>query len=204
MHLSAHYRMFSDHWVNWKTKAHPKCSSQLDVSRRSLSLLDGSALFGISAVRTNWVLQTKLHALLFQAASRIVNKLAKVGLNGALCSEPFLASIRGQSLHAADHLRLYAKRAGDLNDLGSSAPVCVDFHSVPHVEYLVHLLPRRAALLVYDSEQRGHREQVVLDHVQAPAEEVQNLRLAAPTAVHLGPALCQHPRDDRGVGAGRG
>ena len=46
-----------------------------------------------------------------------------------------------------------------------------------HIEYLVHLSPISAALLVDSLEERRYREEVVLDHTDVVAHEMEDLCL---------------------------
>mmetsp|Transcript_63377 Transcript_63377/g.165984 ORF Transcript_63377/g.165984 Transcript_63377/m.165984 type:complete len:419 (-) Transcript_63377:326-1582(-) len=87
-------------------------------------------------------------------------------------------------LHAADDLRLHGEGLGDVYDrLRRRHVLAVELHAVPTVEDLVHLLPRGLRLLLDETEDRRRRQQAVLHHVQARAQEVEDLGLGAAAAV---------------------
>ena len=68
----------------------------------------------------------------------------------------------------------------------------ISFQSVPHVEYLIHLLPVGLAFFLDNAEQGWHVEHVVLDDVHLIGE-MQHLGLGTAAAMHhamnMGPVI---------------
>mmetsp|Transcript_6948 Transcript_6948/g.19752 ORF Transcript_6948/g.19752 Transcript_6948/m.19752 type:complete len:222 (-) Transcript_6948:603-1268(-) len=138
------------------------------------------------------------------AASLRVHKVAVLARDG---DSPLLRRLRRND--SADDLGVHIEGLRDLGDGLRRGLVGVELHPVAHVEDLVHLLPGRLRLLLDDPEHRRRGQHVVLDDMQARAEEVEHLCLraagAVDHAVHLvAEAIRQDLLHDRRVGAGRG
>ena len=69
-------------------------------------------------------------------------------------------------LYAAHNLRIDAKVLADFDDALCLVGREVDFHTVTHVEHLVHLGPVGVALFVNGLEEGRHGEHVILDDVE--------------------------------------
>ena len=59
------------------------------------------------------------------------------------------------------------KLSGDLDDTGSILGGDVELHTMAHIKHLVHLCPRRTALLLDQLEEWWNSEHIILDHVLA-------------------------------------
>ena len=88
------------------------------------------------------------------------------------------------SLYSADDLCVYTEALRDLDYLLGVLWRKVNLETMTHVEYLVHLCPVCAALLVDSLEKRRYREEVVLDHTDVVAYEMKDLGLSAARAVN--------------------
>ena len=84
----------------------------------------------------------------------------------------------------ADDLRVDVERARDFDDFIGQFRCHVDFHTVAHIEYLVHLAPVGLRTVVDDAEQRWDGKHIVLDDAAILAHEMQNFRLCATRAMH--------------------
>ena len=102
------------------------------------------------------------------------------------------------------NLRIDAKRTGNVDNRLGILGRDIHLHAMPHVEYLIHLLPIGARLFANDAEERRYREEVVLDH-QHIFDKVHHLGLRTARtvyhAVHLGAQLIEHLLDDRRISA---
>ena len=109
--------------------------------------------------------------------------------------------------YVADDLCVDVEAFGYVDDALCGGFVGVDFHTVTHVEYFVHLFPVGCALVVNHFEERGNGEEVVFDYVQV-VDEVEYLGLCAAAAVNhatdVGAVLVEYASDDWGIGAGGG
>ena len=68
-------------------------------------------------------------------------------------------------LYAANNLCIHAKTLADGDDLLGMLGLHINLQTVAHVEYLVHLGPVCAALLLDCLEQRWNGEEVILDYL---------------------------------------
>src|SRR5574344_534015 len=60
----------------------------------------------------------------------------------------------------------------------------IHFHTVSHIEYLVHLLPVGLTFITDNLEERRNGEHVILDHTAVVAYEMQHLGLRAAGTVN--------------------
>ena len=102
----------------------------------------------------------------------------------------------------SDYLCVDVERARYLHNSLGRLFVGVYLHPVSHIEHFVHFSPVSLALLVYHSEQRWCREQVVLYHVEV-VYKVQHFGLCTAAtvyhAVYLASVVVQYLLDDRSV-----
>ena len=109
-------------------------------------------------------------------------------------------------LYISDYLCVDIERTGDFDNLLRIFGREVYFHTVTHVEYLVHLFPIGSAFVVDCTEERWYGEHVVFDHTAVVADEMQHLGLCASCAVYhtvdIGTHLVEHLPDYGSIGAG--
>src|SRR5690606_27763822 len=102
--------------------------------------------------------------------------------------------------HAADDLRGDTQFTRDADDVCRNGFRHIQLHAVPHVEYLIHLLPVGSRFFLDEVEQGRDVEQVVLDHMQV-VDEVQYFGLCSATAMDhpmdLLAVIVEYPLDDR-------
>ena len=103
------------------------------------------------------------------------------------------------------YLSIDIERFGNGNDLLGHLRTYVDFHTVTHIEYLVHLAPVCLRAVVDSLEQRGYREHIVLDDAAVVAYEVEYFGLCATRAMYhtmnLETQLVKQSLNDWSVGA---
>ena len=75
-------------------------------------------------------------------------------------------------LDVTDNLGIDVKGLGEGDDLFCHLRTHIDFHTVSHVEHLVHLLPVCTGTLVDGTEQGWNGEHVVLDDLAVVVDEV--------------------------------
>src|SRR5574344_92211 len=84
----------------------------------------------------------------------------------------------------------------------------IDFHTVPHIEYLIHLLPVCARAIVNGLEQWRYREHIILDDFAIIVYKMENLGLCATCTVYhtvdFRAEFIQQHFDDWCISAGRG
>ena len=80
-------------------------------------------------------------------------------------------------LYSSDDLSVDTEALRDLDNLLGVLWREVYLETMTHVEHLVHLSPVCAALLVDSLEERRYREEIVLDHTDVVAHEMEDLCL---------------------------
>ena len=112
----------------------------------------------------------------------------------------------GTFFDVADNLGIDVERLRKVDNLLGNLWAYIDFHTVTHIEYLVHLLPVCARALVDGAKQGWNGEHVVLHHLAVIVDEVEYFGLGtACTMYHtmnLGAQLIEQAFDDGRIGAG--
>ena len=97
------------------------------------------------------------------------------------------------------------ERTADVDDRFSRIGIGIDFHTVAHIEDLVHFVPIGTTLFMNQAEERRDGEKVVLDDMNI-VDKMEHLGLGTATTmnhtVDVGTELVEDTADDRCIGTG--
>ena len=111
-------------------------------------------------------------------------------------------------LNVSHNLGIYIEFFTDVDYFFGNFRPHVNFHSVSHIEHLIHFFPICSGAIMDGFEQRWYGEHVVFDYFAVVVDEMEHFRLGSACAMHhamnLRPHFIQHSLDDRRVGTSGG